>query len=36
VANGPAYGKGFNLVSADEQKHFADAQKLFSALAKAF
>ena len=29
VANGPAYGKGFNLVSADGQKHFADGQKLF-------
>jgi len=36
VANGPAYGKGFNLVSADEQKHFVDAQKLFSALTKTF
>ena len=36
VANGPAYGKGFNLVSLDGRKHFADAQKLFSALAKTF
>jgi phosphopantothenoylcysteine decarboxylase/phosphopantothenate--cysteine ligase len=36
VANGPAYGRGFNLVSADEQKHFADAQKLFAALEKIF
>ena len=36
VANGPAYGKGFNLVSADAQKHLADAQKLFSALEKIF
>ncbi len=34
VANGPAYGKGFNLVSADGQKHFADAAKLFAALEK--
>jgi phosphopantothenate---cysteine ligase (CTP) len=34
VANGPAYGKGFNLVSAGGQKHFADAVKLFSALEK--
>ena len=36
VANGPAYGQGFNLVSAGGQKHFADAPKLFSALAKTF
>jgi phosphopantothenoylcysteine synthetase/decarboxylase len=34
VANGPAYGKGFSLVSGGGQKHFADAQKLFSALEK--
>jgi phosphopantothenate---cysteine ligase (CTP) len=34
VANGPAYGKGFNLVSADGRKHFADALKLFTALEK--
>ena len=34
VANGPAYGKGFNLVSADGQKHFADAEKLFVTLEK--
>jgi phosphopantothenoylcysteine synthetase/decarboxylase len=34
VANGPAYGKGFSLVSAGGQKHFADAQKLFTALEK--
>src|ERR1017187_8221264 len=33
VANGPAYGKGFNLVSADGQKHFAAMGKLFMALA---
>ncbi len=32
VANGPAYGKGFNLVSADGQKHFADEEKLFAGL----
>ena len=32
VANGPAYGKGFNLVSVGGQKHFVDAQKLFAAL----
>jgi len=36
VANGPAYGKGFNLVSPDGQKHFARAEKLFSALEKIF
>ena len=34
VANGPAYGKSFNLVSADGPKHFADALKLFVALEK--
>ena len=32
VANGPAYGKGFNLVAARRQKHFATAEKLFAAL----
>ncbi len=32
VANGPAYGKGFSLVSAAGQKHFTDAQKLFARL----
>jgi phosphopantothenoylcysteine decarboxylase/phosphopantothenate--cysteine ligase len=36
VANGPAYGAGFNLVSADAQKHFANTQKLFTALEKIF
>ena len=36
VANGPAYGKGFNLVSADVRKHLGDAQKLFSTLEKIF
>ena len=34
VANGPAYGRGFGLVSADGQKHFAAAEKLFAALEK--
>jgi phosphopantothenoylcysteine decarboxylase/phosphopantothenate--cysteine ligase len=34
VANGPAYGKGFNLVSAVAQKHFATPEKLFAALEK--
>jgi len=34
VANGPAYGKGFNLVSVRGQKHFATAEKLFAALEK--
>ena len=33
VANGPAYGQGFNLVTATGGKHFATAKKLFSALA---
>ena len=32
VANGPAYGKGFNLVSIRARKHFTDAQKLFTIL----
>ena len=34
VANGPAYGQGFNLVSPDDGKHLADAPKLFAALAE--
>ena len=34
VANGPAYGKGFNLVSVNEQKHFVNAVKLFGTLEK--
>ena len=33
VANGPAYGRGFNLVSAAGRKHFTDRKKLFAALA---
>jgi phosphopantothenoylcysteine decarboxylase/phosphopantothenate--cysteine ligase len=32
VANGPAYGKGFNLVTVAGQKHLARADKLFAAL----
>jgi len=32
VANGPAYGQGFNLVSKAGQKHFAAIDKLFVAL----
>jgi phosphopantothenate---cysteine ligase (CTP) len=32
VANGPAYGRGFNLISAGGQQHFASAEKLFAAL----
>jgi phosphopantothenoylcysteine decarboxylase/phosphopantothenate--cysteine ligase len=36
VANGPAYGRGFNLVSVDGQKHFASAEKLFAELEKIF
>jgi len=34
VANGPAYGRGFNLVSTGGQKHFAQAIELFAALEK--
>ena len=34
VANGPAYGKGFGLVSANGQKHFAGRPGLFFALEK--
>jgi phosphopantothenoylcysteine synthetase/decarboxylase len=34
VVNGPAYGKGFNLVSAGAQKHFASPEKLFVVLEK--
>ena len=30
VANGPAYGRGFNLVSKDAQHHFASMEKLFA------
>lgn len=32
VANGPAYGKGFNLVTAHGNKHLADKERLFVAL----
>ena len=34
VANGPAYGKGFNLVSAGVQRHLEDAPTLFAVLAE--
>jgi phosphopantothenoylcysteine synthetase/decarboxylase len=34
VANGPAYGAGFNLVSADGRMHLAGPEKLFPALEK--
>ncbi|MDR3458357.1 MAG: phosphopantothenoylcysteine decarboxylase [Verrucomicrobiae bacterium] len=34
VANGPAYGQGFSLVTARGKKHFADTAKLFPALEK--
>ena len=34
VANGPAYGNGFSLVSANGQKHFPDRSGLFTALEK--
>jgi len=32
VANGPAYGKGFNLVSPNGQKHYSNKANLFPAL----
>jgi phosphopantothenoylcysteine decarboxylase/phosphopantothenate--cysteine ligase len=32
VANGPAYGQGFNLVSPAVRKHFSSAERLFIAL----
>ena len=34
VANGPAYGRGFGLVTARGKKHFAAMGKLFAALEK--
>lgn len=34
VANGPAYGRGFGLVTARGTRHFADKGKLFAALEK--
>jgi phosphopantothenoylcysteine decarboxylase/phosphopantothenate--cysteine ligase len=34
VANGPAYGPGFSLVSAGGQRHWAGPLKLFAALEK--
>lgn len=33
VANGPAYGRGFSIVTGGGQKHYATAEKLFAALA---
>jgi phosphopantothenoylcysteine decarboxylase/phosphopantothenate--cysteine ligase len=36
VANGPAYGKGFSLVSAAGRKHFANAGELYAALENIF
>jgi phosphopantothenoylcysteine synthetase/decarboxylase len=32
VANGPAYGKGFGLVTGRRQQHFAEKEGLFAAL----
>ena len=32
VANGPAYGQGFNLVSAGGRQHFSTDERLFNAL----
>jgi phosphopantothenate---cysteine ligase (CTP) len=34
VANGPAYGRGFGIVTARSKNHFADKEKLFAALLK--
>lgn len=34
VANGPAYGRGFGIVTARSKNHFANKEKLFSELAK--
>jgi phosphopantothenoylcysteine decarboxylase/phosphopantothenate--cysteine ligase len=34
VANGPAYGSGFGLVTAQTRRHFADCDRLFFALEK--
>jgi phosphopantothenoylcysteine decarboxylase/phosphopantothenate--cysteine ligase len=36
VANGPAYGKGFSLVTPHREKHRANKDKLFAALAGIF
>jgi hypothetical protein len=36
VANGPAYGKGFGLVTANGKKHFVNETALFAALEKIF
>jgi phosphopantothenoylcysteine decarboxylase/phosphopantothenate--cysteine ligase len=32
VANGPAYGRGFGVVTAGREKHFANKEKLFAEL----
>jgi len=34
VANGPAYGKGFGIVTAAGVKHFTGTERLFAALAR--
>ena len=34
VANGPAYGRGFSLVTSRGRQHFTDTAKLFPALEK--
>ncbi|HWY31452.1 MAG TPA: hypothetical protein VNX46_11885, partial [Candidatus Acidoferrum sp.] len=34
VANGPAYGKGFSLVTPRGKKHYTDTAELFTALEK--
>lgn len=34
VANGPAYGKGFGVVTATRRAHYTDSAELFSALEK--
>jgi phosphopantothenate---cysteine ligase (CTP) len=34
IANGPAYGNGFGLVTRQTKKHFAQREKLFEALEK--
>jgi phosphopantothenoylcysteine decarboxylase/phosphopantothenate--cysteine ligase len=36
VANGPAYGKGFNLVTPNRKRHFASVEKLYGALEASF
>jgi phosphopantothenate---cysteine ligase (CTP) len=36
VANGPAYGRGFGIVTADGQEHFPSREKLFIGLERSF